>query len=387
MSKSGKKTRMVLFIVYSALVLWLTIGTRGIGSRDTRMDLFWSYKEWFSGNWTIGWQILCNIALFIPFGLLCPRHKRFLFLSILLSLVIELLQLFTFHGLFEFDDIMNNTIGVVIGWAAGRRIADKWKTWMGVASVAFVSICILITPTSVPNIPNILCFQVENDGCGFCFRIDKPLPYTIKIRDATGKTREIKAQTGIERPEVAEYFGEEYRYSGFRMKLPSDNGEIIIYYNPLLTIPTGVFVSESELRYTREKNNSSPTITVPFVTEGKLLVCRPDFHCWVYQYEGSLYWIADQDFCFEDDGTTYVQYHLWTTQTEKLPQHRLENKWLWDNIGGYFEDYEIQGNFGEYRVMKRELPTVYPIVSILTGYYKDGKWIWKEYFRPYYDFE
>jgi len=73
---------------------------------------------------------------------------------------------------------------------------------------------------------------------------------------------------------------------------------------------------------------------------------------------------------------------LWTTQTEKLPQERLDNNWLWDNIGGNFEEYEIQSDFGEYRVMRRELPTEYSITAIVTGYHKNGKWIWRNYFRP-----
>ena len=115
----------------------------------------------------------------------------------------------------------------------------------------------------------------------------------------------------------------------------------------------------------------------------KVIINADDFG---YQRNGALYWIVDEYFNFEEDGSTYIQYQLWTTQTENLPKHRLENNWLWDNIGGNFEDYEIKDDFGPYRVMKRELPKEYSITSIVTGYYKDGKWIWQEYFRPIYEF-
>ena len=98
-----------------------------------------------------------------------------------------------------------------------------------------------------------------------------------------------------------------------------------------------------------------------------------------------MYWVADKDFYFEEDGSTYIQYQLWTTQTDKLPEKRIENGWMWDNIGGYFENYELDRIYGTYRVMRRELPKDYPIISILTGYHKDNEWIWKEYFRPYYE--
>ena len=36
--------------------------------------------------------------------------------------------------------------------------------------------------------------------------------------------------------------------------------------------------------------------------------------------------------------------------------------------------------------MKREIPTDYSVTSIMTGYRKNGKWVWKNYFRPYYVF-
>ena len=82
----------------------------------------------------------------------------------------------------------------------------------------------------------------------------------------------------------------------------------------------------------------------------------------------------------------YIQYQLWTTQPENLPEKRRAHNHRWDNIGGRFEKYEIEGDFGAYRVMKREIPTDYSVTSIMTGYRKNGKWVWKNYFRPYYVF-
>ena len=129
-----------------------------------------------------------------------------------------------------------------------------------------------------------------------------------------------------------------------------------------------------------------PNLTTDFVKNGTLLVCRPDMHIWIFQYDGSLYWVADEGFHFEDDGLTYIQYHLWTTQLEKLPPGRLAQNYYWNNLSGYFEKYELSGDFGKYRVMCCELPTEYSITSILTGYYKDGEWGWVNSFRPVYVF-
>lgn len=130
----------------------------------------------------------------------------------------------------------------------------------------------------------------------------------------------------------------------------------------------------------------APDLTTDFIKNGTLLVCRPDMHIWIFQYNGSLYWVADEGFHFEDDGLTYIQYHLWTTQTEKLPPGRLARNYSRNNLSGYFEKYEISGDFGKYRVMRCELPTEYSVISILTGYYKNETWVWANSFRPVYVF-
>ena len=164
---------------------------REIGFKPAQFDLFWSYKEWFSGNWNLGWQILANIVLFIPLGVLLPNRKRFLLIPILLSISIELLQLYTLRGLFEFDDIFDNTLGAVIGWAIGRKIRDKWKPWIGVVSIVALSILVFTTPKSIQNIPRMFCFQVEPDGRGFCFRTDGQEKYAIKVKNIDGKMSDV----------------------------------------------------------------------------------------------------------------------------------------------------------------------------------------------------
>ena len=174
--------------------------------------------------------------------------------------------------------------------------------------------------------------------------------------------------------------------------------EILVSWPLMIPFPTGVYLRNSEIYYVPESEYVLPeTGSVhidpdavnddlmeldTILDKGDLMVCRPDHDCWVCQYGNDLYWVAGPDFEFEDDGSTYIQYQLWTTQTEKLPQKRLEKKYYWDNIGGNFEKYEVEGDFGAFRVMKRSIPEEYAVTSIVTGYYKDGKWIWRNYFRP-----
>ena len=78
--------------------------------------------------------ILQNIILFIPFGfLLCgatdqPRTSRILLLGFLLSLSIELCQLFFRLGWFEVDDILHNVLGTYLGICLYRRAVKRIST-------------------------------------------------------------------------------------------------------------------------------------------------------------------------------------------------------------------------------------------------------------------
>lgn len=76
-------------------------------------ELFWSWKEWkIQKN-----QILTNILMFIPVGLLTGLiwKWRGLLVAAGLSVGIEVLQLISQRGLCEFDDVIHNTAGAVIG--------------------------------------------------------------------------------------------------------------------------------------------------------------------------------------------------------------------------------------------------------------------------------
>ena len=67
-----------------------------------------------------------NVILFVPLGALLPvlwrRFKnpfRTVLFGLLVSLGIEVLQLFTFRAT-DINDLMTNTLGALIGWIMGR---------------------------------------------------------------------------------------------------------------------------------------------------------------------------------------------------------------------------------------------------------------------------
>ena len=68
-------------------------------------------------------EVFWNVVLFMPYGFLASiisksKAKWSVLLSgSLLSVAIELTQLITHRGLFEYDDMIHNTLGTVIGIA------------------------------------------------------------------------------------------------------------------------------------------------------------------------------------------------------------------------------------------------------------------------------
>ena len=46
-------------------------------------------------------------------------------LDIYISLAIELLQLVTRYGMFDLDDLMNNSLGALLGWVCYKKWAEE----------------------------------------------------------------------------------------------------------------------------------------------------------------------------------------------------------------------------------------------------------------------
>ena len=113
------------FALYLSFVTTTTIVSR-VPSDDVQYNflLFWSYKAIASGESMLIAQVIWNVVLFIPIGILLMliltcKHKGKISLVVgfILSASIELVQLVSHRGLFEFDDILHNTLGIVIGIA------------------------------------------------------------------------------------------------------------------------------------------------------------------------------------------------------------------------------------------------------------------------------
>ena len=109
-----KKPSLGLLTGYGLLLLAETVFIRKpFTGVHLRLEPFWSWKQWDKQRE----QILTNIVMFILVGVLAGRTWKWrgLVFAVGLSLGIEVLQLITSRGLCEFDDVMHNMIGALIG--------------------------------------------------------------------------------------------------------------------------------------------------------------------------------------------------------------------------------------------------------------------------------
>lgn len=108
----GKKSRKILVAIYILIILWETLLSREPGTVRVFKGLFWEAQM---GYWT---DIRLNILLFLPLGLLLGTVTddwRIVLLGFILSVFIELLQYVLALGWCQADDVLNNTIGALLG--------------------------------------------------------------------------------------------------------------------------------------------------------------------------------------------------------------------------------------------------------------------------------
>ena len=113
---------LAILLFYVSFMLTITLFER-IATPYARYELvlFWSYRMIAEGDKNSFFELFWNIILFVPFGLLgsivCQKRNKLpvLGIGILFSIVIELSQLISHRGLFDFDDIIHNTVGTLVG--------------------------------------------------------------------------------------------------------------------------------------------------------------------------------------------------------------------------------------------------------------------------------
>lgn len=128
-----KFTLWTLLIEYVLIVFCATVICRASNpSHRIALLPFWIYIEVLNGNPRVTpLDILFNILLLFPIGVLLagvlPKIKLWhvFGIGLLLSLTIETLQYVLYKGVAQFDDLVHNSLGCVLGWYLIKRIIQK----------------------------------------------------------------------------------------------------------------------------------------------------------------------------------------------------------------------------------------------------------------------
>jgi glycopeptide antibiotics resistance protein len=120
-------------VLYLYLMFGSTVFSRvPTATSQANLNLFWEYRSMLAmHSWSYAKQIFLNIAMLMPVGFLFPLAKgkrcfgQALLFGFICSLSIEVMQ-YIFHcGMFEFDDIFNNTLGTLLGYVVYRLVIPK----------------------------------------------------------------------------------------------------------------------------------------------------------------------------------------------------------------------------------------------------------------------
>ncbi|MBO5082683.1 MAG: VanZ family protein [Lachnospiraceae bacterium] len=136
--KGQKKLSLPKFLLYAMFIcyIFMVFGVTLLSRFAYQTELFrlmplYSYIEAWHQYKDASWRnIILNIFMLVPFGLLLPYiHKIFkkfgptALAGFTFTLLIEVVQLVLRRGIFEADDLINNTLGTLIGYGL-YRLAD-----------------------------------------------------------------------------------------------------------------------------------------------------------------------------------------------------------------------------------------------------------------------
>lgn len=130
-----QKTQVIALLVcisYLEIVFASTVFIRETSIRQYKLVPFWSWHEVIIiHNVMLLQENILNMILFVPIGFLLPFiHNHDILLrnalkkGILVSMIIETSQLALMRGLFEWDDMIHNGLGCMLGCFIGNFI---WK--------------------------------------------------------------------------------------------------------------------------------------------------------------------------------------------------------------------------------------------------------------------
>lgn len=432
---------LVALLIYIACILLATLSDRSSAAESHfQLQLFWSYIRWFRGDSSLGREIILNVGLFAPLGFLAASAfqktgKRRIFFAVVLglclSVCIEFSQLWFHLGLAELDDILNNTLGTVIGAGAERILCAITKEKLRrilliVCSVICVAAgilgCVYLKLSRDYSAEQANTFDLdtfeEQDGklifTGFIFSWDEAEPGKPILLLTTDHLIYIpvKLTGGIDRPEVSEYyFGDDSRRAcGYaaqvktgRLNPEKEYDLMVIWPGEVLPSYTGWYVSSENsqwiMRCISRYYSGDLDLTGTNLTElqqnGTLKYYNEQYGSYLLQDRNRLYLIVEKDKAPDELEDVLVTAELEISRPELLtadeqPDADARAEGLLD-LTETFAEGEItdETQTGKYRVFCVEVPDGLPVKSVDIGLRDpvSGKdyWTWQTGMQPTFD--
>lgn len=131
--KMSQAVAVLALVVFLGIVLGSTVFTRAVTIRQYELIPFWSWRDIICyHDFMLLKENMLNCILLMPMGLLLPvmaNHKikwyQALLVGILVSAIIECCQLFFMCGLFEWDDMIHNGLGCLIGSSITNAFVNR----------------------------------------------------------------------------------------------------------------------------------------------------------------------------------------------------------------------------------------------------------------------
>lgn len=210
----SKLSLWAVFLIYIIVVLGATLGIRSTGfESSTNLQLFSSYKEAWNGFSKVEWRnIILNILMFVPLGVLLPlmfnKCRTFwvtYVIGFLGTVFLEVIQLITKRGIFEIDDIFNNTLGCIIGFGIIMILISYFINKKNTGKIKLLTLVYLQIPLCITIIAFSSIFisysrqELGNLSIRSTNKVDMSnikVSTKLKLNEKTGKTYVYNASIG-----------------------------------------------------------------------------------------------------------------------------------------------------------------------------------------------
>ncbi|MEL7609389.1 MAG: VanZ family protein [Bacillota bacterium] len=168
---SSKRIKAALLVIYIVLVVYFMFFGFGRLQLDVTHQAYrfqivptgiplWFPKHLQSDILKLWIFSLGNLLVFVPFGILIPmifiriKYLKFLLVFLIAIILLEILQMITYLGSFDINDIIVNSIGATIGFLSykmGNKAKSVPKKIIGTALLVLAFAFIMIAFAEVFN--------------------------------------------------------------------------------------------------------------------------------------------------------------------------------------------------------------------------------------------